>query len=146
VDDEGIPMRASSAVEAVRSAVAAFNRGDIDGYLEYFDPSCERRIMGLEEPLTFTDIGEGLRAMHAAFDGLHLDEDVLFGDERFVCARWRMRGVHVNSLFGLEPSGQAIDVETCEVYELVEGIVRTSWVYGDVGQLVHQLTVEGGDA
>jgi predicted ester cyclase len=130
-------------VEAVRSAVAAFNAGDIDGYLSYFDPSCERRIMGLEEPLTFREIGDGLKAMHEAFAGLRLDHDALFGDEHFVCARWRMRGVHVNNLFGVEPSGQAIDVETCEVYELVNNIVTTSWVYGDLGELVRQLTVEG---
>jgi predicted ester cyclase len=130
----------STAVEAIRSAVAAFNDGDIDGYLAYFDPSCERRIMGLEEPLTFTDIGDGLRAMRDAFEGLHLEEDALFGDDSLVCARWRMQGVHVSSLFGVEPSGRAIDVETCEVYELASNIVMTSWVYGDLGDLVRQLT------
>lgn len=79
--------------------------------------------------------------MQAAFENLRLEEDAIFGDERFVCARWRMRGVHVREYLGYSPTGQSIDVETCEVYEVDGDVVVTSWVYGDVlGQLVRQIT------
>jgi hypothetical protein len=132
------------AVDAVRSAVAALNDGDIDGYLGYFDPSCERWVAGFAQPLNVGDVGDGLRQLDAAFEGLHLDEDVLFGDERFACARWRMRGRHVNDYLGCSPTGQAIDVETCEVYEIGADLVVTTWVYGDLlGQLVRQIATEG---
>jgi steroid delta-isomerase-like uncharacterized protein len=136
-------MASSKAVEAVRSAVAAFNDGNVDGYLSYIDPSCERWIMGLDQPLSFADVGDGLREMHIAFDGLHLDERVLFGDERLVCARWRMRGTQIRDFLGLPASGKSIDVETCEVYELTGNRVTTTWVYGDVTQLIRQLGGEG---
>jgi hypothetical protein len=138
-------MNNSMAVGAVRSAVAALNDGDIDGYLRYFDPSCPRWAAGLAQPLSLTDIGDNLRLLHAAFEGLHLDEDLLFGDERFACARWRLRGRHVRDYLGFAPKGQSIDVETCEVYEVSGGLVITAWVYGDLGQLFRQIAAEAGD-
>jgi predicted ester cyclase len=128
--------------DTVRSAVAALNDGDIDGYLRYFDPSCQRWVAGLGRPLALSDIGDSLRQLHAAFEGLHLDEILLFGDERFVCARWRLRGHHVNDYLGFAPKGQSIDTETCEVYETAGGLVVTTWTYGDSGQLFRQIAAE----
>jgi hypothetical protein len=136
----------SKAVDAVRMAVEAVNNGDIDGYLGCFDPSCKRWVAGFVQPLTLTVVGDGLRQLDAAFEGLHLDEDLLFGDERFACARWRMRGLHVNDYLGFSPTGQSIDVETCEVYEIGGDLVVATWVYGDlIGQLVGQIAAEESD-
>jgi predicted ester cyclase len=133
-------MGEHQAVAAVRSAVAALNAGDVAGYLCFFDPSCERWVAGYAQPLTLGDVGDGLRGLCAAFAGLRLDEDLLFGDARFVCARWRMRGVHVGEYLGFAPSGRPIDIETCEVYEISGGVVVTSWVYGDLlEQLIRQI-------
>jgi hypothetical protein len=135
----------SRAVDAVRSAVDALNLGDVDGYLACFDSTCRRWIAGFSDPLDLTSVGDNLRALSAAFDGLRLDEDLLFGDERFACARWRMRGVHARTYLGAAPTGRSIDVETCEVYEIGPDLVSTSWVYGDVlGQLIDQLGVHDG--
>jgi predicted ester cyclase len=136
----------STAADAVRSAVAALNDGDIDGYVRYFDPSCPRWAVGLAQPLTLTDIADSFRLLYAAFEGLHLDEDGLFGDERFACARWRLRGLHVGDYMGFPPKGRSIDVETCEIYEVADGIVVASWVYGDLGQIFRQIGTEQGDA
>jgi hypothetical protein len=130
-------------IDAVRGAVAALNDGDVDGYLGYFDPLSKRWVAGFAQPLSRPDVADGLRQLHAAFNGLRLDEDLLFGDETFVCARWRMRGLHTNDYLGCSPEGRSIDVETCEVYELGGDVVVTSWVYGDVlGQLVRQIAGE----
>jgi predicted ester cyclase len=134
-------------VDVIRIAVHALNDGDLDGYLGYFDASCERRVVGFEQPLTLTDVETGFRQLDAAFEGLRLDEELLFGDERFACARWRMRGIHAHDYLGVAPTGRSIDVETCEVYEFADGSVVTSWVYGDVlGQLVRQVASEGEGA
>jgi predicted ester cyclase len=139
-------MGDSTAVGAVRSAVAALNEGDIDGYLRYFDPSCPRWVPGIAQPLTLTDIADNFRLLYAAFEGLHLGEDLLFGDGRFACARWRLRGVHVSEYMGFAPKGRSINVENCEIYEVADGLVVTSWVYGDLGQLFRQIAADEGDA
>jgi limonene-1,2-epoxide hydrolase len=127
-------------VKAVRSAVAALNRGDVDGYLDHFIPTCPRWIPGAAEPLSLTDIGDNFRLLAEAFEPLHLDDDALFGDEDLVCARWRLRGVHVKDYLGFPPHGHSIDVETCEVYQVDGGRVVASWVYGDLNQLFAQIT------
>jgi predicted ester cyclase len=133
-------MRSSTAVDAVRSAATALNGGDVDAYLAHFDPSSKRWIGGIAEPLTVTDIEDNLQQMHAAFSELHLDEELLFGDDRFVCARWRLRGNHVGEYLGFAPTGQSIDFETCEVYEIDARLVIATWVYGDLNQLIRQLS------
>jgi predicted ester cyclase len=124
----------------VRTAVAALNVGDVDGYLGCFDSACERWVAGFSDPLDLTTVGDSLRELSIAFEGLHLDEDLLFGDDRFACARWQMQGVHVGDYLGVAPTGRSIDIETCEIYEITEDLVSRSWVYGDVlGQLIQQL-------
>jgi hypothetical protein len=122
------------------------NDSDMDGYLRYFDPSCLRWVAGFEQPLTLTEISDAFRQLHDAFEGLHLDEDLLFGDERFACARWRLRGLHVKDYLGYAPTGRSIDTQTCEIYQLDGGLVITTWTYGDTGQLFRQIAAGQGTA
>ena len=129
-----------TAVDVVRSAVMALNDGDIDGYLRRFDPACPRWVRGLAQPLTLSEISDNFRQLQGAFEGLHLGEDLLFGDDQFACARWRLRGLHVKDYLGYPPSGQAIDTETLEIYQVSGGVVVTSWAYGDLGELFRQIT------
>jgi hypothetical protein len=136
----------SKAVVAVRSAVEAFNDGDVDGYMGHFDSSSLRWVAGLPQPLTQTEIRANLWQLHAAFEGLHLHETLLFGQERFVCARWRMRGLHVNDYLGITPTRRSIDLETCEIYEIGDDLVVATWTYGDLGQLFRQITPETGQS
>jgi len=136
----------SGAVAAVRAAVASLNDGDIDGYFRHFDPACPRWIAGFAEPISLADVRDGFEQLRNAFAGFHLHEDLLFGDDRFVCARWRLQGRHTNEYLGVAPRGRSIDISTCEIYEVGDGVVVTSWVYGDVlGQLLTQLAPDEGD-
>jgi hypothetical protein len=132
-------MSDSAAVDVVRSAVTALNDGDVDGYVRHFDPSCPRWVPGLAQPLTLAEISDNFRLLYDAFEGLHLVEDLLFGDGQFACARWRLRGRHVQDYLGYPASGQAIDTQTCEVYQVSGGVVVASWVYGDLGELFRQI-------
>jgi hypothetical protein len=132
-----------AAVDVVRSAVATLNAGDIVGYLEHFEPGCPRWAAGLEQPLSLRDIADNLDELHAGFDDLHLHEELLFGDAVHACARWRLAGRHVRPCYGLEPTGAAIDVPTCELYEVVDGVIGTVWVYGDPGGLFDQIRAHG---
>jgi SnoaL-like polyketide cyclase len=129
----------SKAVDTIRAAVLALNDGDVDGYLRHFAPSCPRWVPGLEQPLTLTEISDNFRLLRDAFEGLHLGADLLFGDDEFACAHWRLRGVHVREYLGHAPKGRAIDTQTCEVYQVSGGLVITSWVHGDLGELFRQI-------
>jgi predicted ester cyclase len=132
-------MTISGRVNSIRAAVAALNSGNIDGYLQHFDPTCERWVAGLEQPLSLTNIRDGIQHLYGAFEALYLHEDLLFGNEQFVCARWRLRGVHVKDYLGIAPTRRQIDTQTCEVYEFRGDLVVATWSYGDPGQMFRQI-------
>jgi predicted ester cyclase len=132
----------SSSAEAglIRRAVAALNSGDVEAYLSGFTPDSLRWVSGLGVALTISDIRDNLGQLVAAFDKLHLDEDLLFGADGHVCARWTLRGVHIGEYGGIAPTHREIAVDTCEVYTIVGDRVTESYVYGEPMSLFNQLT------
>jgi predicted ester cyclase len=138
-------LRESEHVGAIRTAVAALNAGDVDGYLRSFAPSCLRWVPGLEQPRTVSDIRDDIYQLLAAFEPLHLDEDLLFGDQRFVCARWRLRGVQTGDYMGIAPTRGNIAVQNCEVYEFDGERIVAVWTYGDPQELFRQIGAASED-
>jgi predicted ester cyclase len=128
---------------AIRAAVAAFNRGDVEGYLAAFHSSCRRWIVGIDEPLSLGDVAQGMRQLHAAFEPLRLDEEALFGADGMVCARWRLRGVQVADYLGVGFPGSTVSVEQCEVYRFEGGRVADVWTYVDPNAMLDQLAAAG---
>jgi predicted ester cyclase len=126
----------------LRRAVAALNEGDIEGYLSGFAPDCLRWVGGLGVALTVPDIRDNLGQLFAAFDQLHLDEDLLFGGNSHVCARWTLRGVHTGEYGGIAPTHREIAVDTCEVYTFTGDKVTECYVYGESMSLFNQLSGE----
>jgi len=137
-------MTDSGAVVAVRSAVAALNEGDVEGYLEGFSASCQRWVSGMDAPRTLDDMRSDIGELYGAFEPLQLGEDLLFGSDRFVCARWRLVGVHTAPYFGVPATGREISVRNCEVYEHDGEHVVAVWTYGDPLDLARQLGVVPG--
>ena len=130
------------STELVRRAVEALNRGDVDGYLSAFAPDCLRWVGGVGLSLTVPDIRQNLLQLFAAFDELHLDEDLLFGGDGHVCARWTLRGVHTGEYGGVVPTHREIAVENCEVYTFTGDKVTESHVYGETMSMFNQLSGE----
>ena len=126
-------------VEAVRAAVAALNDGDIDGYLRHFERSCHRWIAGLDRPFGLDDIADNLHHLLSAFDRLRLDEEAIFGADGLVCARWCLRGAHVNEFLDLAATGCEIAVQSCEVYALTGSRVTEVWTYQDPLEIFRQI-------
>ena len=143
----------ASYVDVITTAAARLNASDVDGYLSNFQPDCLHWISGSPDsmpiPMPMPAFVESLQAMRAGLSGMHLEELALFGVDNFVCAHWRTRGTHTAELFGMPPTQRAISFDTAEVYELDDtGRVRTSWAFGDPGQLFRQISdnPNGGEA
>ena len=79
-----------------------------------------------------------LRQLITAFDRLHLHEDLLFGDNGYVYARWTLRGVHAGDHVGIAPTHREIAVQTSEVYAVAGAKVTESWVYAEMTSLFDQ--------
>jgi predicted ester cyclase len=108
-------------------------------YFAHFAPSCQRWIAGFDQPLSLAEVETNLRPLVEAFDPLQLDEELLITDGDYVCAQWRLRGVQVGAFMGLDAQSGHIDVATCEIYQIVQGRVTSSWVYQDPGQMFAQM-------
>jgi predicted ester cyclase len=126
---------------AIRSAVDAFNVGDLDGYVGHFTPSCRRWVAGFDDPLSLTEVGTNMRDLAAAFEPLRLDELLLMGKSDFVCARWQLRGTQVADYLGMPSRGSDIDVSISEIYEISDGKVTEVWTYQDPGQMFRQMAL-----
>jgi predicted ester cyclase len=140
-------MRESGHSGAVRAAVGALNAGDAAGYLSAFTNTSLRWVPGVVQPIPLEDIAENIEQLLLAFSDFRLGEDLLFGEGRHVCARWRMVGTHTGAYLGVEPTGRKISVEQCEVYEFDAddgGLVATTWSYGDPLVLFQQLGAAPG--
>jgi predicted ester cyclase len=133
----------ADCVNAIRDAVAALNSGDITGYLDRFDPGCERWLVDALHPLALTDVADGLRQLQNGFDPLQLETEALFGADQRVCARWRLTGLHTGDFYGIAATGRAISMQQCEVYEFTGNRVTTVWTYLDPASIFRQLEQTG---
>jgi predicted ester cyclase len=133
-------MDHDAMIEAVRAAVAALNAGDLATYGAAFDPAARRWTLGFEGTATPAEVGAQLADLLRAFDGFHLDEELILSDANRVVARWRTSGTHVADYYGIPATGRTFAVQTCEIYEFDGDRVAATWSYGDPMDLVKQLT------
>ena len=134
-------------VDVIRAAGARLNASDVDGYLSHFQPDCLHWIAGSPDAMPLPAFVESLHAMRAGLPDMHLEELALFGVDNYVCAHWRTSGTHTAELFGMAPTRQVVSFDTAEVYEFDDtGRVRTSWAFGDPGELFRQISPNGGEA
>jgi hypothetical protein len=125
--------------DLIRRSVTALNAGDVESYLQGVCPDSLRWMSGLDTPLTLNDIRANLSLLTAAFGRLHLREDLLFGANGQVCARWMLQGIQVGDYAGIAPSRREIAVQPCEVYSLAASKVTESWVYPETMSLFNQI-------
>ncbi len=67
-------------------------------------------------------------------------EDVVEGGDK-VTVRWRARGTHDNTLFGIPPTGKQMNVAGISVLRIANGKIAEDWVSEDSLGLMQQLGV-----
>jgi predicted ester cyclase len=128
----------------VKRAVEALNGGDFATYAAAFWPDAQRVVPGVSGPIDMTASLQMLRYLASAFDGWHLEADLLLESGDHVVAQWRATGVHTGEFAGIAPTNRHVEVVNCEIYEFRDGKVARSWAYGDPAEMVVQLTAEEG--
>jgi steroid delta-isomerase-like uncharacterized protein len=121
-------------------AVAALNRGDVEGYLAIYARGAV--VHGLPDHVTpdaaghrdvLTDIRRALPDFRAAIEAVVAEEDLL-------AARITYSGTHEGTLSGVAPTGRVLtwDAMTFRRFD-DEGQVVERWIIGDDLGLLHQL-------
>ena len=97
-------MSTSTNRAAFDRAIACWNAGDLDGYLDLYDPGI--RLHGYtEQPMTKPEVTGMYRGLHDALEGIHIEvHDVIEEGDR-LSARATMSGTHRGELFGVPGTG-----------------------------------------
>jgi steroid delta-isomerase-like uncharacterized protein len=125
--------------ETLSSAVAAWNAGDLDGYLRLYADDVQLHgyapaPMGRAEATAF------YRESFAAFDGPQLDlHEVLWPDDQVCVIRFTMRGRHVAPYLGVPPTGAEIALEGITILHFTGGHVTERFSQADMLGLLVQL-------
>lgn len=109
---------------------------------EFFSANYKRLRGGLQnlannaEGQSFADNGEYLRSAIPDRNDV-VEEIVAEGD--MVGMLWRVTGTHRGPLFGIPPTGKAVNFYEAGIFKLAEGKIVEAWFLGDEAGLLKQL-------
>lgn len=72
-------------------------------------------------------------------------EDIVPAGEK-IALRWTMTGTHQGAMFGIEPTGQQVELTAIEINHFEDGKLIETWTQSDRLGLMQQLGVEMGDS
>ncbi len=126
--------------ERTLAAVAALNRGDVDGYLAIYAPDAV--VHGLPEHVTPDVAGhrEVLEEMRRALPDLRAQLAAVVAEGDLLAARVTYWGTHQGPMLGAAPTGRVItwDAMTFRRFD-AQGRVVERWIIGDDLGLLHEL-------
>ena len=126
--------------ERTVEAVAALNRGDVEGYLAIYAPDAV--VHGLPEHVTPDVAGhrEVLTEMRRALPDFRAQVAAVVAEGDLLAARITYWGTHQGTLLGAEPTGRVVtwDAMTFRRFD-AQGRVVERWIIGDDLGLLHQL-------
>jgi predicted ester cyclase len=126
--------------ERTLAAVAALNRGDIDGYLAIYAPDAV--VHGLPEHVTPDVAGhrEVLEEMRRALPDLRAQLAAVVAEGDLLAARLSYWGTHQGRMLGAAPTGRVITWSAMTFRRFdAQGRVVERWIIGDDLGLLHQL-------
>jgi predicted ester cyclase len=126
--------------ERTLAAVAALNRGDVDGYLAIYAPDAV--VHGLPEHVTPDVAGhrEVLEEMRRALPDLRAQLTAVVAEGDLLAARVTYWGTHRGPMLGAAPTGRVVtwDAMTFRRFD-AQGRVVERWIIGDDLGLLHEL-------
>lgn len=93
--------------DAIDRAVAAANRGDLDGYMELYDASVVLHGYG-PEPIDFEGAKEFYGTLLGALSEPHLTIDDALQEGDKVAVRYTLSGTHTGELMGVPATGRSV--------------------------------------
>lgn len=119
-------------------AIEAWNRGDLDVYLELYDDGIS--LHGYSpQPMDKAGVRDFYTMIFSAFPGsqLTIDEEIIDGDR--LALRFTQRGDHNGVFMGIPPSGTSFSMSGQTVLHFRNGRVIERWSTADMLSLLMQL-------
>lgn len=131
-------MAGNENLENLRRAIEAWNKGNLDVYLQLYDDAI--RLHGYSPtPMSKAAVRGFYSMIMAAFPGssLTIDEEIVDGDR--VALRFTQSGTHTGEFMGLSPTGRPFAMSGQTVLHFRNGRVIERWSTADMFGLMVQL-------
>jgi predicted ester cyclase len=127
----------------VQRALENWNKGDLNGYLEMYDPGCN--LYG------YDGVGPGLAGIRkfyedfwGAFPHSHITIGNIIGEGDKVALDFTLRAVHEGNLMGIPPTGKSVTVAGATILRFANGKCIERYSQTDFMGLLKQLGVMPG--
>jgi steroid delta-isomerase-like uncharacterized protein len=122
----------------IRTAVAALNAGDVDGFLAMFDSRLAHHGLA-PEPLDENGNRAFYEGFTTAFPGCQLVLDDMLAEADRVAVRFHVTGEHRGEFLGVPPTGRSIRVDAQAIMAFEDGRVTERWTTADLMGLMSQI-------
>ena len=131
-------MSGDSNLEHLRNAIEAWNRGDLEAYLDLYDDGITLHGYG-PQPMDKATVRGFYSMLFGAFPGsqLTIDEEIVDGDRMAV--RFTQRGTHDGVFMAIPPTGASFSMAGQTVLHFRDGRVIERWSTADLLSLLVQL-------
>lgn len=115
---------------------------DLDALLEGMTEDCYNEIVA--DPRRMykgpEEVAFRYKALWATFPDLSVVmQRIVAVEENYAVSEHVLSGTHTGNLFGVPGTGKHVSVDTCVVWELVDGRIRGERVYFDVATMLRQV-------
>jgi predicted ester cyclase len=123
---------------ALLAAVARWNAGDLDGYLEIYDEDI--RLHGYSpEPMDKAAVRAFYTGIFAAFPGCRLTIDETLTDGDRLCCRYTLTGRHQGEFLGVPGTGTEITLPGITILHFRDGRCVQRWSSADLLGVLGQI-------
>jgi steroid delta-isomerase-like uncharacterized protein len=135
------PEKTATAAEVARSYFEAVARRDLDAMEAHYDPSGEGPIHGLVHLKQGDNYRPWFANLFRAFPDWTFEVLNLVAEDEMAAVEWRARGTFNGdaSFEGLEPNGQSVDVQGCDMVTIRDGRIHRIDAYSSGTEIMRQL-------
>lgn len=124
--------------DAFDRAIAAWNAGDLDAYLELYDGTIQLHGYS-EQPMSKPEVAGMYRGLHDALEGIHIEVHDVIEEGDQLSARATMSGTHRGELFGVPGTGVDVVQPVITHLRFVDGRCVERWSVADTLAVLLQI-------
>ncbi len=138
-------MVAQQNIDQLRAVIRLINDRRLDEVTPYISPAFDRHDLSgaflASRPGT-ADLTNFLAALIEAMPDLVIAiEEVVAAEDARLTVRYRFTGTHAGPLFGIAPTGRAVDFSGINIYRFEQGQIREVWQLWDWATVFAQIGV-----
>jgi len=118
----------------VRNALVLFNGGEIESYLDLYDPTVLFHGLPIGLPRGMDGVRQFYAGLAAAFEDAHFEIDYIIAARSRVVIRYTFHGIHRAGFLGRAASGRRVEANGATILRLKNGRCVERWSDLDVAR------------